>query len=80
MTVASRIPQDWQTLGIKLGLIYSRLEMIHRKHNFDVQQAAMEMLDVWRREKGQQATRTALKEALVAVHYGRLAEEVFGRD
>ena len=80
LTIANHIPQDWQTLGIKLGLMFPTLENIRFKHSVDVQSAAMEMFEVWRREKGDQATRTGLRDALLAVGYGRVAEEVFGND
>ena len=79
LTIASNIPRDWQTLGIKLGLLFPALENIRYKHSLDVQGAAMEMFEVWRREKGEQATRTSLRDSLVAVGYGRMAEEVFGK-
>ena len=80
LTIASHIPRDWETLGIKLGLLFPALENIRYKHSLDVQGAAMEMLEVWRREKGEQATRTALRESLVAVGYGRIAEKILGKD
>ena len=79
-TVAGRIPQDWQTLGIKLGIIYPTLQNIRYKHVFDVQQAVLEMLQVWRAEKGERATRTALRDALGEVGYSRLADEALGKD
>lgn len=80
LTIASRIPQDWQTLGIKLGLTYHVLEDIRTRNIFDVKQAILEMLALWRREKKDQATRAALRYALLAIRYSRLAEEIFDRD
>ena len=80
MTIAERIPRDWQDVGIKLGVMYTTLESIRVKNAFDSKQAAMEMLSEWRRRKGEQATRSALREALVAAGYRRVAQEVFGRD
>lgn len=80
MIIAQRIPRDWQNVGIKLGLMYTLLESIRLKHAFDCQQAAMEMFSVWRRSKGDQATRTALKDALMSVGYGRVVQDIFGSD
>ena len=80
LMVAQRIPQDWQNVGIKLGLMFTTLENIRVKHPFDCQQAAMEMFSVWRRTKGEQATRAALKDALMCVGYGRVADDIISKD
>ena len=77
LTIAGRIPRDWQTLGIKLGLVYTTLDNIHLRHVSNVQQAGVEMLQVWRRERGDQATRSVLRDALKSIGFGRLAQEVF---
>ena len=78
--IAQRIPRDWQNVGIKLGIMWTTLESIRAKHTFDCERAAMEMFNVWRRNKGEQATRVVLKDALMCVGYGRLVEDVFGSD
>lgn len=80
MTIAERIPRDWQNLGIKLGIMYTTLENIRMRNMFDCRQAALEMFSVWRRNKGHQATRAALKDALMSVGYRRVVEDVFGKD
>lgn len=80
MMIAQRIPQDWMNVGIKLGLMFTTLENIRVKHPFDCQQAAIEMFGVWRRTKGEEATRAALKEALMCVGYGRVADDIFSQD
>ena len=80
MTIAERIPRDWQHLGIKLGVPYSVLESIRKNHAYDTRQAAMEMFATWQRSRGDKCTRSALKEALKSLGYGRVAQEVFGRD
>ena len=78
--VAERIPQDWQSVGIKLGLSYPTLESLRLKNVYDCQRAIMDMFSVWRRGRRELATRGALKEALKSAGYGRVAGEVFGRD
>ena len=80
MMIAERIPRDWQNLGIKLGIMYTTLEDIRMRNLFDCRQAAMEMFTVWRRNKGDLATRAALKDALMSVGYCRVVEDVFGKD
>lgn len=73
MSIAEQLPGEWQRLGIKLGLAYSILESVRMKHVLDPCQAAMEMFSLWQRTKGEQATRSALRQALVSVGYARLA-------
>lgn len=80
MMIAERIPRDWQNLGIKLGIMYTTLESIRMKNMFDCRQAAMEMFAVWQRNKGDQATRTALKDALMSLGYCRVVDDVLGED
>ena len=77
MKIAEYLPRDWQHLGIRLGLSYSRLEALREAHIHDTRKAAMGMFGLWQVEKGEAATRTALKDALVALGYGRLAREEF---
>ena len=80
MIIAERIPREWQRLGIALGIQYSVLESIRRKHSSDTLAASMEMFATWQRLKGDKATRIALKEALNFLNYGRLVQELFEKD
>ena len=74
--IAERIPQDWQHLGIKLGVSYSNLEALRHQHIHDTRRATMEMFALWLKgNKG--ATKSALKEALLSLGFGRLAKEEF---
>ena len=80
MIIAEHIPREWQRLGIALGIQYSVLESIRRKHSSDTLAASMEMFATWQRLKGDKATRIALKEALTSLNYGRLVQELFEED
>ena len=78
--IAGRILMDWQHLGIKLKVPYSKLESFRTKHHSSSEQAAREMLGYWQATKGKAATRRALREALEGLGYGRLVEEIFRND
>lgn len=76
-TIAERMPRDWFTLGVKLGVPSTQLERLRSKHSFNHVPAALEMLSLWQQIKGRLATRRALKDVLVRMEYGRLAKELF---
>ena len=80
LKIAERVPRDWQHLGIKLGVEYSILETLRTTHPSDARSATMEMFGIWQRTKGKAATRKALKQALLNLKYGRVANEVFPND
>lgn len=75
--IAERMPRDWFTLGVKLGVESTRLQKFRTKHSFNHIPAALEMFGLWQQTKGRLATRKALKDVLVKMEYGRLAYELF---
>ena len=75
--IAERMPRDWFTLGVKLGVESTQLQKLRTKHSFDHVPAALEMFGLWQQTKGRLATRKALKDVLVKMEYGRLAYELF---
>lgn len=77
-SIASRVNREWQHLGIRLGLTRrTGLLEISSRYPSDFRQAALEMLYTWQRVKGRNATRRALKKALLEQSLGRLATEIF---
>lgn len=79
-TIAERMPRDWFTLGVKLGVPSSQLEKLRSKHSSNHVPAALDMFSLWQQAKGRSATRRALKDILVKMEYGRLAKELFPKD
>ena len=75
--IAGRMPRDWFTLGVKLGVESTQLQKLRTKHSFNHVPAALEMFSLWQQTKGRLATRKALKDVLVKMEYGRLAYELF---
>ncbi len=76
--IASRVTREWQHLGIKLGLTMATgLQEINIRHRGNPQQAALEMLYTWQKVKKKDATKRALKKALLQQSFGRLATELF---
>ena len=75
--IAERMPRDWFTLGVKLGVESTQLQKLRTKHSFNHVPAALEMFSLWQQTKGRLATRKALKDVLVKMEYGRLAFELF---
>ena len=75
--IAERMPRDWFTLGVKLGVESTRLQKLRTKHSFNHVPAALEMFGLWQQTKGRLATRKALKDVLEKMEYGRLAFELF---
>ncbi len=75
--IARRLPRDWMHLGVKLGVEYSVLEALRRKHAPNYVPAALEMITIWQGSKGGEATRRVLKKALVDIGFGRVAVECF---
>ena len=75
--IAERMPRDWFTLGVKLGVESTQLQKLRIKHSPDHVPAALEMFSLWQQAKGRLATRKALKDVLVKMKYGRLAYELF---
>ena len=76
--IASKVHREWQHLGIKLGLTMTDgLRDIHYKHRSDPVKATRAMLHTWQKVKKKEATRRALKKALIEQNMGRLANELF---
>jgi hypothetical protein len=75
--IAERLPRDWVRLGVKLGVPYTTIERLRVRHTADYLPAVMEMFGIWQRSKGREATKRALKRALVDMNFGRLAVECF---
>ena len=75
--IAERMPRDWFTLGVKLGVESTQLQRLRMKHSFNHVPATLEMFSLWQQTKGRLATRKALKDVLVKMEYGRLAYELF---
>ena len=78
--IAEVVPRDWQHLGIKLGVEYTKLEALRTKHPFDSTLATLEMFRLWQTKKGKLATRKALKQALIDLKFGLVAREIFAND
>jgi hypothetical protein len=75
--IAERMPRDWFTLGVKLGVESTQLQKLRTKYSFDHIPAALEMFSLWQQTKGRLATRKTLKDVLEKMKYGRLAYELF---
>lgn len=75
--IAERMPRDWFTLGVKLGVESTQLQKLRAKHSFNHVPAVLEMFSLWQQTKGRSATRKALKNVLIRMEYGRLAIELF---
>lgn len=73
--VVDRI-DNWQRLGIQLGVQYSYLERLRRQYPNDMATPALEMFKKWREKKGRNATKDSLREALKKCGYLRLASEL----
>ena len=77
--IAIRVKDKWFDLGITLGVHASELEAI--KNNLDrpmdYEFATKKMIGLWQRNMGELATSQILKQALVDVECGRLAQELF---
>lgn len=69
----------WFHLGIRLGLEASELEATQKSlsHLTDYESATKKMLRLWKLAKRESATRRTLKQALVDMEYGHLAQELF---
>ena len=80
LRIADKLPENWQALGIKLGLENSRLVALRTKHPHDVRLAILEMFGLWRMERGRSATRGTLKQALISIGYGKIAKTLFPND
>ena len=80
--VAIRVKDKWFDLGRRLGVHVSELEAIKNNlnHPADYESATKNMFRLWKLTKGELATNQALKQALVDIEYGRLAQELFQDD
>ncbi|XP_020796306.1 protein FADD [Boleophthalmus pectinirostris] len=54
----------WRKLGRKLGMSEVKLDSISRKHPTDLEETARELLQQWRKSRGEQATAEVLIQAL----------------
>jgi len=76
--IASKVYREWQHLGIKLGLTtLDGLREIQSKYRNEPQKASRVMLHTWQKVKKKEATRRALKKALLEQSMGRLANQLF---
>ena len=77
--IAIPLKDKWFHLGMKLGIDCSELEFIQKNLNpiTDYESAMMKMFRLWKLTNKQLATRQALRQALVEMEYGHLAQEVF---
>ena len=73
------VKDQWFHLGGVLGVQQKELNNIQQSLGVhpDYSMAGLKMLNGWRAEKKQQATREVLKEALCRLNYGQLAQELF---
>ncbi len=79
LIIAQTVSTHWKMLGIRLGVPYSAVEELYRRHP-DPTSAAMEMFGLWQQTRGSEATRSALKLALVENGFGKITETLFAHD
>ncbi len=77
--MAEAVSSDWHALGIRLGVSAAQLDTIDHQNSLPTR-AAIVMLDHWRRLRGQYATRSALKGALLGLSFGAIATRLFEHD
>ena len=78
--MAIRVKHDWFKLGMKLDVDCAELEAIQKgglDYPTDYEAAMFKMIRLWKLAKRELATKQALKQALVDLKYGRLAQELF---
>ena len=77
--IAIRLKEEWYNLGVKLGVNSFELDDVKEglSNPTDYESATKKTFWLWRIAKGRLATRAVLKQALVEMKYGRLAEELF---
>lgn len=80
--IGLRLKQKWFDLGTRLGVDDDVLEDIQKnlQHVTDYQDAAPKMINAWRSTKRERATIQVLKQALVDIGYGHVAQEFFQDD
>ncbi|XP_078693320.1 uncharacterized protein LOC144923019 [Branchiostoma floridae x Branchiostoma belcheri] len=74
--VVSKVRHDWRELGRKLGLEQVDIEATYEKHPGDPTECCREVLELWRRSNGAQATLEKLGEALRKARHVNVAEEI----
>ncbi len=79
LIIAQTVSTNWKMLGIRLGVPYSAVEELDRRHP-DPTSAAMEMFGLWKQTRGTEATRSALKVALIENGFGKITERLFAHD
>ena len=77
--IGQRIKKLWYSLGIKLGVESAQLDVIQDSlsHSTNYEEAALNVVYSWRQAKRASATRQVLKQALIDLNFGRLAQEIF---
>ena len=76
--IAVRLKGHWFNLGVKLGVESFELEFVQKVyHPTDYEGAALRMFYLWRIAKNELATKEALKQALIDMEFGQLAQELF---
>ena len=73
---------SWKDLGLQLDVEYEELQKIEHKYRQDVEDCKKEMLNLWLKRRGKDATRRNIIEALksvnepvVADHYTMLVKQ-----
>ncbi|XP_019620287.1 PREDICTED: uncharacterized protein LOC109466869 [Branchiostoma belcheri] len=74
VVVSKVVRHDWRELGRKLGLEQVDIEATFEKHRGDPTECCREVLELWRRSNGAQATLQKLGETLRKAHHVDVAE------
>lgn len=72
--LAERLGRNWRKLGRKLGLSEAKLESISKKHPFDLEETALELVREWRKGQGAQARADDILKALRACEQNYTAD------
>ena len=77
--IAPLVVPIWEHLGVKLGVPFSKIQEA-RSDTTTFKAAVLAMFHMWQRQKGREATRKALKQALIDLKYKKVACQYFPND